>query len=149
LPGLISGMNLPEKLGHPADRILRAVKDRLLQASAGRGEINETGLRYLESQAPRQASDPDHDEGIGDFDSRPTAVHPRLTGHLALVNRITRLREVRALMGFSRLDSADPSTRRRGDLAPLSAVEQDWLPATEVRGEGIYIELSPERIASW
>lgn len=60
-----------------------------------------------------------------------------------------RLREVRALRGFSRVlpvTSGDPYVMQ---CAPLSRQPTDWLPALEVNGEGIYFELSPYELSLW
>ncbi|MDS4022042.1 MAG: DUF1998 domain-containing protein [Candidatus Competibacter sp.] len=63
--------------------------------------------------------------------------------------RVHRLREVRVLRGFQRVDpiyGGDPFTM---ECAPLSRTLQNWLPAIEVRGEGLYFELSHERLQNW
>ncbi len=62
------------------------------------------------------------------------------------------LREVRCQVGFTRLGFPGPSLA--GDpgpavnSAPLGR-ETDWLPAVEVRGEGVFIALDPARLAAW
>lgn len=54
----------------------------------------------------------------------------------------TRLREVRALVGFHRYDM------RR--LVPADLTKSlDWLPAIEVYGEGIFISLSEKHVQHW
>lgn len=61
---------------------------------------------------------------------------------------VKRLREVRALQTFSRVDepsSADDASRR----APLSAQKLDWLPAVEVSGEGVFLRLDTARLKVW
>lgn len=62
---------------------------------------------------------------------------------------VKRLREVRALEGFTRgvppLESA-PDQR----LAALHQSEEiDWLPAIEVNGEGVFLRLDEERLRKW
>ncbi len=66
-----------------------------------------------------------------------------LAGRIDRVVLATRLREVRALVGFSRYD---PDGRR---LAPDLGRGLDWLPAIEVFGEGIFLSLSEERVRRW
>jgi hypothetical protein len=61
---------------------------------------------------------------------------------------VTRLREVRALQTFTRVDppiEGDPSSRN----AALSLEPVDWLPAVEVIGEGVFLRLDTDRIAAW
>src|SRR5262249_5181525 len=50
-----------------------------------------------------------------------------------------KLLEVRALVGFTRIDAAGVGTddSLRPDIAPIYRNRPDWLPAIEVRGEGI------------
>ena len=66
---------------------------------------------------------------------------------------VEKLREVRALVGFSRLMSARdfdtaadlPEDRR----APISRKKPTWIPASETRGEGIFFQFSEAAIAKW
>ncbi|MEO8369114.1 MAG: hypothetical protein ABI806_07945 [Candidatus Solibacter sp.] len=53
---------------------------------------------------------------------------------------IERLREVQALAGFTRLEAGgDDSTAK---LVPLRRGPATWVPAAEVRGEGLFLRLS-------
>ncbi|MBP8301466.1 MAG: DUF1998 domain-containing protein, partial [Planctomycetes bacterium] len=64
--------------------------------------------------------------------------------------RVLRLREVRALRAFTRVRPPDPETPGfQPTWAPLSLSTPNWLPGIEVRGEGIFVELDPTRIAAW
>lgn len=73
-----------------------------------------------------------------------------LLGHLV---QVTRLREVRALQGFTRL--RPPSNTVEGDAASTTVVppsllpNPDWLPAVETFGEGIFISLNEARVQDW
>ena len=64
---------------------------------------------------------------------------------------VERIREVNALVGFTRLESPEDLERSEGDLtyAPLSTNDPTWVPATEVRGEGIFIRFRPEVVDAW
>lgn len=78
-------------------------------------------------------------------------IHPQLVGVLERVRRVETLTETRVLRGFTRVRddelklSAGKALLRRRLLPPT----QDWLPAYVVKGEGIYLELSPARLATW
>jgi hypothetical protein len=72
----------------------------------------------------------------------------------ALVARVVRVRkllEVRALVGFTRIDAAGAGTDDflRPSIAPIYRNRPDWLPAVEVRGEGIFIELAEDAVSAW
>jgi hypothetical protein len=64
------------------------------------------------------------------------------------VGLVRKLRETRVLVGFSRLlpqtDRSSPSVQ------PLKIGDSiDWLPAVEVRGEGIFLQLRDDAIRDW
>jgi hypothetical protein len=63
-----------------------------------------------------------------------------------------RLTEVRALTSFTRVDNllgGPDDDRDHVEVAPIRRKKLDWLPAIEVRGEGLFIELEEERLAAW
>ena len=63
---------------------------------------------------------------------------------------LERLRKVNALVGFTRIEAEDDfSEGGDGRRAPLSRHAPEWVPATEVRGEGIFIRLREDKIADW
>jgi len=65
---------------------------------------------------------------------------------------VHRLREVMVQIGFTRFEAITPTLDGELDMnvvsAPLSR-EQDWLPAKENRGEGIFFSFRHEEIATW
>ncbi|WEH33589.1 DUF1998 domain-containing protein [Streptomyces sp. AM 4-1-1] len=60
---------------------------------------------------------------------------------------VKRLREVRALKAFSRVDT--PDARTDVHEAALSLEALDWLPAMEVQGEGVFLRLDETRLDAW
>lgn len=81
------------------------------------------------------------------FICEPTTVSDSLDSVLAQVSKVGRLREVRALQGFSRVTPQVPDELRGS--APLSEQVAEWLPAIEVHGEGVFIRLHESLIAEW
>lgn len=86
----------------------------------------------------------------------PTAVPRDLTPWFAKVNLVERLRETRVFYGFDRLEqNANPlsdmpeAAMRQLFRNPPSQAQDRWLPAVEVFGEGIYIELKEDCIRQW
>jgi hypothetical protein len=84
------------------------------------------------------------------------AVPADLTKWLSKVNLVERLRETRVFYGFDRLETNSqplvgmPQTAMGQLFRDPPAQPQDrWLPAIEVFGEGIYLELSEEYINQW
>ncbi|MER5377367.1 DUF1998 domain-containing protein [Streptomyces sp. NPDC002553] len=60
---------------------------------------------------------------------------------------VKKLREVRALKAFTRL--ADPESTTDAKEMPLSGSPLRWLPAMEVRGEGVFLRLDEDRLGEW
>lgn len=64
----------------------------------------------------------------------------------ATTRLVTRLREVSALVGFTRLDSP---TDRKEARAPLAAGPVRWVPASVSLGEGILVRLDENAVQKW
>jgi hypothetical protein len=66
---------------------------------------------------------------------------------------VERIREVRALIGFTRIESnSDFAEATRVTDARLTRLRREpptWLPASEVRGEGIFLRIREEAILEW
>lgn len=70
---------------------------------------------------------------------------------LKSISLIHKVREVQALIGFTRLKPVD-STDAPGSQAvivPVKEPDTKWYPAYDVRGEGIFIEFDSSAIDSW
>ena len=66
---------------------------------------------------------------------------------------VERIREVRALLGFTRIESnadfAEATVLKDGRLTKLCRESPKWLPVSEVRGEGIFLRLREEVLLAW
>ena len=80
-----------------------------------------------------------------DFEIRREKVPAGLHGWFSNIVRAVRLREVRAVRGFTRIIPPDEADA----IAPLSLKRLQWLPAIEVRGEGVFLSLDEKRIQEW
>ncbi len=88
-----------------------------------------------------------------DFRLREVAIPEGFEDSLARVVLVERMREVRALVGFTRIDAPgeldeEPTVVADRRMA-ISRQKPTWIPATEVRGEGIFIQLNEAQILSW
>lgn len=68
---------------------------------------------------------------------------------LKQVVRVSRLREVQALMGFTRLNSPERRELSPSNLVRLRNGPTQWVPAVEKRGEGIFLEFDEANVAAW
>lgn len=75
------------------------------------------------------------------------------SNYFSRIMLISKLRETRALAGFTRIFPENgllPLEERKAMLrGSLSGVEDDWLPAYIVYGEGIFLELDEQRLQAW
>lgn len=144
LDGIAKSKNLS------ADALFSAYQRRrgLLDAT----EITQLDIRRQEYSALcSDVSEPAPVCGkVPHFENRTYSPIGRMAEWFDLVGAVSRLREVRVLTGFTRINPAvgqDPWKDR--NMAPLSSQSHDWLPAFEIRGEGIFIRFKRERLVEW
>ncbi|MCI0338416.1 MAG: DUF1998 domain-containing protein [Acidobacteria bacterium] len=96
-------------------------------------------------------SDPDPTKNTSDFELTKAAPPKGYDEYFEKVVLINRLREVTALMGFTRiLSPADfMETMEEIPTAPISRQSPSWIPSIEVRGEGIFIEFKEDALQKW
>jgi len=93
------------------------------------------------------SSEPDGEE-FPEFQIAPQQIPRDLQGVLDRVVSVERLREVRALRAFTRLSPVEAADNS-AFVAPLSERKLNWLPAIEVRGEGIFINFDESAVSTW
>ena len=82
-----------------------------------------------------------------EFEVRTVPVPDSLRPYFSRIVRVVRLREVRALKGFTRINP--PGDEDSPDIAAIAVGEPGWLPAVEVRGEGIFLAFNQETLHRW
>jgi len=88
--------------------------------------------------------------------TRPTAsLAPKWRDFIDRVVLVHRLREVVALIGFTRFEAAMPNIEGEIDDLAIGVrraaldYEPEWVPAIENLGEGVFISFKKERIEAW
>lgn len=104
-------------------------------------------MRDLKLPEWRLFANPDPSRNSRDLRLRIGAPPANYTQWISSVVLIERLREVQALVGFSRLEAAGDDSQTT--LAPLRRGPADWVPAAEVRGEGLFLRLNEPKVSSW
>jgi len=95
------------------------------------------------------------DKPDGDFFARslPSSKwYSKLMDSVERVVLVHRLREVAALVGFTRFEPAAPDIEGEleFDVQRAALVEEiKWLPAVENKGEGIFLQFNKEKIEKW
>ncbi len=115
----------------------------------------ETELRRDEYIALRRDHEIDPDSELHVRHASHTGYNSDLfaqVAHFQRIGKVTRLRETRALVGFSRIIGESGRDRhRQQDLLwrnrPADSLA--WLPANVVHGEGIYLELDEIHLRVW
>lgn len=97
----------------------------------------------------RALTAPDTDDT--DFKTTHVGVPSGLQGLVKDVVLVRRLKEVMALLGFTRVtpEGDDEDAEASKEIMPPFAQQQDWLPAMELRGEGVFIELDVDALHDW
>jgi hypothetical protein len=114
-----------------------------LDSSATAGPADLRAAEYAALADPSPATDQ------ADFSIRAVAVAApanQIVSHVVLVER---LRVAKALIGFTRLDPPEWNELSPEGLVRLSNAEPTWVPATQTRGEGIFVRLRHDLIARW
>ena len=85
------------------------------------------------------------------FLSRSTNVPPEYEDELDGVLLLERLREVNALIGYTRVEAPEETTDpdERPPMADLCKGSPEWVPASEVHGEGIFIRFKEDAVNKW
>ena len=84
-----------------------------------------------------------------DFSADTMDTPSRWANLLERVVRVGRLRETRAMVGFTRVDAPEWGQAVSGWRAPISRGRVDWVPAAATHGEGIFLVLRPDVVHSW
>lgn len=119
--------------------------------SGGGGETTEA--RSLKAPEWQVFSKPSGAPRLPDFQVTEVPPPADYRQYLQRVVLVEKLREVSACIGFTRITSPGDFAES-GDLpeehrAPLSRRPSLWVPAAEVRGEGIFLQFDEQAIQEW
>lgn len=138
---LVELLDLDDELEMSATQVVDLVEDRMERLDAAADIRMEEYSTLIEGSTGRLEQDVD-------FEIEEETVLGSLRGKVETLRRVTRLREVRALRGFTRLEpwASEDDDRR---IARLSAAPMRWLPAIDIRGEGIFLSLDTAALTRW
>jgi DNA-directed RNA polymerase subunit RPC12/RpoP len=127
-----------------ADRYSREEFDVALEKRLS--NIKEfTEIKQMEYDAITHHADPAYESNKKHFKAEEDPLPSPLQKYFKRVVRITRLREVKVLIGFTRVDASDPDADAddQPNIVTISKGKgEKWLPAAVVNGEGIFIEFN-------
>ncbi len=107
-------------------------------------------IKKMEYDAITHHDDPVYASNKKHFKAEEDTLPAYLSKYFSRVIRITRLREVKVLLGFTRVDAPDPEVDDQKNIVYLNrSGAEKWLPAAEIHGEGIFFEFNKETINKW
>ncbi|RPH96554.1 DUF1998 domain-containing protein [candidate division KSB1 bacterium] len=141
--------NLPDFAGYKDEEIFVRIEARRSEKPVGTSEDGKdlklpewsvlSGLKVISNTS--------------DFSLRTVDVPKHFREIIARVVLVERLREVRSLIGFTRVESPGEFDEfmeiSNADYSPLSRKPPVWIPTTEVFGEGLFIQFEESAIQSW
>jgi hypothetical protein len=130
------------------EEIWNAIEDK--RGGANQGEAQPDDLKLPEWQV---FSNPDSAAENRDFKLKSIAPPKGFEALFEGTVLVERIREVRALVGFNRIESnadfAEATMVKDGRLTKLCRESAKWLPASEVRGEGIFLRIREKVLLEW
>lgn len=147
LTDIVTDHGYHKSLGMSVSEVVKAIQFRQQEESHQDMELTERDLRLMECQAIRRGTG--REDPGSEFHATPIAVPDRLQDYFSHIILVERLREVRALSGFTRVSPPDPGETSQVEKSPIARQRMPWLPGIEIRGEGIYLELDEEAVSRW
>lgn len=88
--------------------------------------------------------------GSQDFKAVTRGVAPELRPLVSAVVAVEKLKKVNAFIGFTRIDAFDRIDDAAARVAPISRDGRPtWVPATEDRGEGVFLQFDEQVVSDW
>ena len=153
IPSVLEG--LAQQYGVTVEQLLSAYRQLQTIETAGTAPTERQARMEEHTALSEDREDPVVSGVVPEFRNRVAPPPPSLAHWFDLVGAASRLREVRALAGFSRIDPYPVAAERvnraiqEGLVSPLSRSPRNWLPAAEIRGEGIFFRFRTEAVDAW
>ena len=141
-------MPFEKVLGKSIDELLTEIDKRIeyIKNPASEDLKQDEYRNLIEGNVDDEITEPKDKQ----FEVRQQTVSTSLSNYVEKLVKVVRLREVRALKAFTRIhEPASMSDPGNANFCALSAKPMDWLPAVEVRGEGVFISLNKHQLSKW
>jgi hypothetical protein len=137
---------LPGIEKHSASDIWAAIETH--RNGGGQEVVGEADIKGPEWEVLTAANPP---ADYPHFMSKKVATPPGFENRIGRVLLLERLREVNALLGFTRVEAPEESSdpNERPQMAGLARRKPDWVPANQVHGEGIFIQFDEAALRTW
>ncbi|MGH2497469.1 MAG: DrmB family protein [Ktedonobacteraceae bacterium] len=143
-------IRLLERLGEYADEDIWTRVEAKKTTGSASARIRPSDLKIPEWEVLSNAASAPR---ATDFEATPVSVPDGYSDVLSQVVLVERLREVMAMTGFTRIESlrdyAEEEELPGEHIMPLSRNALRWVPAAEVRGEGIFLQFREDALERW
>lgn len=140
--------NLPAFIGFSVEQVWTAIQAKIAGVSISQRAPTDLKLpewELLANTTPIPTTEEFRAKRVA-----PPLGYEHLFGETTLVDSV---REVRALVAFTRLESkgdfSEADQQNDDRQTPLSRKSPTWLPASEVRGEGIFLKFNEMALQAW
>ena len=154
LPTLIQGTienyakDIAREKGIAVEKV-QPVLERKWITPTGEDEYLTTSVKYRAEEYEALSGEVSMStDDYGDFLREGTEISNYAIPFIRRISLIHKVREVQALVGFSRLKPVDANMGDSSSeyVVPVKQQDTNWYPAYEVRGEGIFIEFAENAI---
>lgn len=146
----VYAQRIAQETAIPFDKVVGVLKRK--NAAPDDGEYSTASVKYrAEEYEAITGKTVIEAEDYGEFYREGVDISTYNLPFLKSISLIHKVREVQALVGFTRLKPVD-STDAPGSQAvivPVKEPDTKWYPAYDVRGEGIFIEFDSSSINNW
>lgn len=135
-----------------AEEKVRPILERKWIVPTGEDEYLTTSVKYRSEEYEALSGEVSMStDDYGDFLREGTEISNYAIPFIRSISLIHKVREVQALVGFSRLKPVDANIGDNSSayVVPVKQQDTNWYPAYEVRGEGIFIEFDENAISEW
>ncbi|ELW9530330.1 DUF1998 domain-containing protein [Burkholderia cenocepacia] len=131
---------------HSASDIWSAIE--VYRNGGGQEVVGEADIKGPEWEVLTAANPP---VDYPHFMSKKVSTPPGFEKQVCRVLLLERLREVNALLGFTRVEAPEEASdpNERPQMASLARRKPDWVPANQVHGEGIFIQFDEGVLQEW
>lgn len=142
------------KIGRDIGQNEEVVKPILVRRWSGSDDedYSTASVKYRAEEYEALSGEVVQEDKHGEFVREETDIKQYGVPYVKNISLIHKVREVQALVGFSRLEPIDEeSVNNLNKIKKVSIKEEstNWYPGYDVRGEGIFIELDEDAIDTW
>ena len=142
------------KIGRDIGQGVDVVKPVLIRrwSNTSDEQYATTSVKYRIEEYEALSGEVVQEDRNGEFVREGTNVEQYGLPYVKNISLIHKVREVQALVGFSRLEPIDEdNSSNTGKIKQVFIKEEstNWYPGYDVRGEGIFIELDEDAIDTW